>query len=77
MAEQKSVPTHLPFIHQQTGEDIFILEATAQLQCHQCSRVIEAGELFSRSADKKGLVYGIRYTNCRNCVPFEPVLQPV
>lgn len=49
-------------------------KALTQLRCHQCSRIVEIGELFSRSADKKGNVYGIRYVQCHDCVPFESML---
>ena len=75
MKIQKSVPTHQPFRSQQTGQEIFTYEAMIQLDCGQCGRAIEVGDLFSRSADKKGYIYGIRYTQCRSCIPFEPVLQ--
>jgi hypothetical protein len=49
-----------------------VWKAIEPVECYQCGRTVEVGELFTRSADKKGKVYGIRYTNCRDCVPFEP-----
>ena len=66
----KSVPTYRLFIRQNNNEDIFVYEALTQLECEQCKGTIKAYELFSRSADKKGQVYGIRYNQCRECVPF-------
>ena len=67
----KSVPTHQLFRRQGNGEEIFVYEALTELECEGCKGTIKAYELFSRSADKKGRVYGIRYEQCFRCVPFK------
>lgn len=50
-----------------TSSPLYILEAEIELECHECERKIEKGEIFSRSSDKKGTVGGIRYTFCNRC----------
>lgn len=52
-------------------------QATTKIKCGRCNQDIESDELFSRSADKKGTVVGIRYTFCRKCIPFEVIEKPI
>jgi hypothetical protein len=72
MRTPKSTPVESRFRFKKTHVEAVVWKAIEPVECYQCGRTVEVGELFTRSADKKGKVYGIRYTNCRDCVPFEP-----
>jgi DNA-directed RNA polymerase subunit RPC12/RpoP len=49
---------------------LVIYSANEKITCTHCGSKIVRDELFSRSADKKGLVEGIRYTWCQICKPI-------
>lgn len=68
---RKSTYVHEPRFAKPSGQEVAVFEAEVELPCDQCHRTIQVGGLFTRSADKRGEVYGIRYTHCRDCVPFE------
>lgn len=50
---------------------LLIYSASEILKCPNCGNEIVKNELFSRSADKKGLVEGIRYIWCQTCKPIK------
>lgn len=53
------------------GQEVSVYLAVVPIPCERCGINIEPNELFSRSANKKGSIVGIRYSFCRNCMPFE------
>ena len=57
----------------ETGKSPCVYRACVPLLCSQCGRTIQSGKIFTRSADKKGLVSAIRYIQCRNCVVIDLV----
>lgn len=49
---------------------VYVTTPARDTACFSCGAYIDAGELCTRSADKKGTVAGFRYTRCRKCVPI-------
>lgn len=69
MEKVKSVPIHKNYYR--NGREVSVYLALVAIPCGQCGINIEPDELFSRSANKKGTIMGIRYSFCRKCMPFE------
>ncbi len=56
--------------HGAGGAGVWVTKLAQDTTCFSCGVTISAGELCTRSADRKGTVAGIRYTRCRRCVPI-------
>lgn len=72
MTETKSYSVRQKYFR--NGIEVLVYKARVEIPCDLCSDIIKPDDLFSRSADKAGKVYGIRYSNCRLCMPFESEL---
>lgn len=65
----KSVPVHNEY--ERNGQKVLVYLAYVPIPCELCRKEIKPNELFSRSANRQGTIIGIRYSFCRDCMPFE------
>lgn len=56
--------------HRSGGAGVHVVTPAKDTTCSSCGAAISAGELCTRSADKKGTIGGIRFTRCRTCQPI-------
>jgi len=69
MQKVKSVPVRKSY--HRNGQEVAVYLAVVPIPCERCGRNTEPDELFSRSANREGTIVGIRYSFCRDCMPFE------
>lgn len=69
MQKVKSVPIHESYYR--NGQEVSVYLALVPIPCEGCGTSIKPDEMFSRSANKKGTIMGIRYSFCRKCMPFD------
>ena len=63
--------------YHRNGNEVLTYIALLPISCYKCERIIQPKELFSRSANKSGTKIGIRYTFCRDCMPFEKCFEHI
>lgn len=69
MNQSKSI--YAKEIYYRDGKEVSVYISRCLIPCEQCGVNIKPNEMFSRSADKKGTIAGIRYSFCRKCKPFD------